>query len=253
MTKRICLSAVICICSIYNSFGQQNWGGGVDSESLHFGFTFQYVASEFKILKTADWKGPFNDPYDLRMINSKLLSLSSPVLPGFGLGFVSDLRLGKYANLRFTPGLVFADRIVRYEYENTSDPVDRVDRVDRKVQSTFVDLPVGFKLKSDRQKNFRAYLIGGAKYSLDIGSKKKTDDIGLPSDAKYLKNSKNTLWYEAGIGLDLYFEFFKLSPEIKFAQSMRSVLNDTDRTENPYTAPIDKLFIRNFQFSLYFE
>ncbi len=248
MTKRICLSAVICIGSIYNSFGQQSWGGGVDSEPLHFGFTFQYVASEFKILKTADWMGPFKDPYNgLPMINSKLRSLSSPVSPGFGLGFVSDLRLGKQANLRFTPGLVFADRIVSYEYENTSYSVDK------KVQSTLVDLPVGFKLKSDRQKNFRAYLIGGAKYSLDVGSKKKTDDIALAPEAKYLKNSKNTLWYEAGIGLDLYFEFFKLSPEIKFAQSMRSVLNDTDRTENPYTAPIDKLFIRNFQFSLYFE
>jgi hypothetical protein len=34
---------------------------------------------------------------------------------------------------------------------------------------------------------------------------------------------------------------------------MKSVLRDDDRLENPYTAPIDKLFIRNFQFSLYFE
>ena len=96
-------------------------------------------------------------------------------------------------------------------------------------------------------------MIAGAKYSVDITSKKKTDDLALSPEAKYLKNNKNTLWYEAGVGFDLYFEFFKMSPEIKFAQSMKSALRDHDRLENPYTAPIDKLFIRNFQFSLYFE
>lgn len=246
--KHLCLSVIIFLCSSHNLFAQQNWGGGVDNETLHFGFTFQYVASEYKILKRADWKGPFMDPYNgSPMINSELQSLSSPVSPGFGLGFVSDLRLGNNADLRFTPGLVFADRLVNYEYADPSYSVQK------KVQSTLVDLPLGFKLKSDRQKNFRAYFIGGAKYSLDIASKKKTDDMALAPEAKFLKNIKNTLWYEAGIGLDLYFEFFKLSPEIKFAQSMKSVLKDNDRLENPYTAPLDKLFIRNIQFSLYFE
>jgi hypothetical protein len=61
------------------------------------------------------------------------------------------------------------------------------------------------------------------------------------------------LWYEAGVGLDLYFEWFKLSPEIKFSQTTKSVLLDKDRLENPYIAPIDKMFLRNLQFSLFFE
>ncbi len=248
MMKQFCLAALICLCSFTNLFGQQSWGGGIDNETLHFGFTFQYVASEYKIRKTANWKGPFTDPYDgTPMIDSQLKSLSSPVSPGFGLGFVSDFRLGNNANVRFTPGLVFADRLLNYEYEDPSYSVQK------KVQSTQVDLPIGFKLKSDRQKNFRTYFIGGAKYSLDIASKKKSDDVSLTPEAKFLKNKKNILWYEAGIGLDLYFEFFKLSPEIKFAHSFKSILDDRDRSENPYTAPIDKLFIRNFQFSLYFE
>ena len=246
--KQFCLTAVILFVCLTNISAQQSWGGGVDNQQLHFGFTFQYVASEYKILKRADWRGPFTDPYDgSPMINSQLKSLSSPVSPGFGLGFVSDVRLGNNADLRFTPGLVFADRLADYEYEDSSFSVQK------KVQSTLVDLPFGFKLKSDRQKNFRAYLIGGAKYSIDIGSKKKSDDVALAPEAKFLKNTKNILWYEAGIGFDLYFEFFKMSPEIKFAQSVKSVLKDNDRAENPYTAPIDKLFIRNFQFSLYFE
>lgn len=250
MTKRFYLIAFISVFISLSSFGQGNWGGGVDNETLHFGFTFQYVASEYKILKRADWKGPFPDPGGSSgsfLINDEFQSISSPVSPGFGLGFVSDLRLGNNADLRFTPGLVFADRLVNYEFTNPSNSVQK------KVQTTLVDFPLGFKLKSDRRKNFRAYLIGGAKYSVDIVSKKKREDVALAPEAKYLKNTKSTVWYEAGIGLDLYFEFFKLSPEIKFAQSIKSVLKGNDRAENPFTAPIDKLFIRNFQFSLYFE
>lgn len=247
--KRIILSCILFfLINSQFSFGQQKWGGGVDGEQLHFGFTFQYISSEFKILKTENWKGPFLDSFNgLPMIPSEMKSISSPVTPGFGLGFVSDFRLGDNANLRFTPGMVFADRVVNYEYENAAF------NAQRKVQATLVDFPLGIKLKSDRQKNFRAYIIAGAKYSVDIVSKKKTDDISLSPEAKFLKNDKSTLWYEAGLGLDIYFEFFKMSPEIKFAQSMKSVLRDFDRPENPYTAPIDKLFIRNLQFSFYFE
>lgn len=246
--KKFLFLCILFVLAFNKSFAQENWGGGVDGEQLHFGFTFQYVASEYKIQKIADWKGPFIDPYTgLPMIDNELRSLSSPVTPGFGIGFVSDYRLGNNANLRFTPGMVFTDAIVNYEFENPSLSVQR------KVQGTLIDLPLGIKLKSDRRKNFRAYIIGGAKYSVDIVSKKKTDDIALSPEAKYLKNLKNTVWYEAGLGFDLYFEFFKMSPEIKFAQSRRSVLKDNDRLENPYTAPINKLFVRNIQFSLYFE
>ena len=246
--KKTLILCIISIFSISKISAQESWGGGVDDEQIHFGFTFQYVASEFKILKLAEWKGPFIDPFNgLPMINSEMKSLASPITPGFGLGFVSDFRLGDNANLRFTPGMVFADRILNYEYDNPAF------NVQKKVFATLTDLPLGIKLKSDRRRNFRAYMIAGAKYSIDITSKKKIDDIALSPEAKYLKNNKNTLWYEAGFGFDLYFEFFKMSPEIKFAQSFKSVLRDQDRLENPYTSPIDKLFIRNFQFSLYFE
>ena len=144
--KKTLLLCIFIIFSINRLSAQESWGGGVDGEQLHFGFTFQYVASELKILKTSQWKGPFIDPYTgLPMINSEMRSLSSPVTPGFGLGFVSDYRLGDNANLRFTPGMVFSDRIVNYEY---ADPAFNIQK---KVQATLMDLPLGIKLKSDRR------------------------------------------------------------------------------------------------------
>lgn len=230
---------------------QENWGGGVDDEVLHFGFTFQYVNSEFKVLRRADWRTPFNDRVgpdkaDLSdaLLNDSLYSVSSAGSPGFGIGFVSDFRLSDRFNLRFTPNLVFADRMMYYEYLQTGKVVDR------KVESTLIDLPIGIKLKSDRRKNFRAYIIAGTKYSMDIISKKKLSDGNLILSERFLKNKKNFFSYEAGIGFDLYFEYFKLSPEIKFSQSFNDVLR---HDETPFASPLERLFLKNIHFSLYFE
>ena len=234
---------------LFGSFkinAQENYGGGVDFERINFGFHFKYISSEFKIQRVSNWRVPFPDDVN-PLINSPLMSVSSTPTQGFGLGFVSDLKLGTNANLRFTPGMIFSDAVVDYEFENTDFSTQRI------VQGTMIDLPLGLKLKSNRRRNFRAYVIGGAKYSMDIISKKKRDDSNLIAEAKFLKNTKNNLWYEAGIGFDLYFEFFKMSPEIKFSQTRKSVLLDSDRLENPYVGPIDKLFIRNIQISLFFE
>jgi hypothetical protein len=243
MTKKYFLLIILASFFGTDTFGQQNWGGGVDDEPFHFGFTFQFVSAEYKIMKKAEWRNQFPGPPD-EETKPTLYSISSPVSPGFGLGFVSNYRLGKNADVRFTPALVFSDRLIDYEYASETDFKQQ------KVQSTLVDFPLGIKIKSDRRKNFRAYMIAGAKYSVDIVSKKKTNDLDKIWTEKLVKNTRNILWYEAGIGLDLYFEFFKLSPEIKLANSFQSVLRPED---HPYSAPLDKLFLRNLQFSLYFE
>ena len=86
--KKFLLLSILILFSFNRSIAQNNWGGGVDDEQLHFGFKFQYISSEYKIQKIENWKGPFIDPFNgLPMINSQLTSLSSPVTPGFGLGF----------------------------------------------------------------------------------------------------------------------------------------------------------------------
>ncbi|NEU07796.1 PorT family protein [Flavihumibacter sp. R14] len=243
MTRKSILLITLTLLFSFKTFAQKNWGGGVDEEPFHFGFTFQYVSSEYKVLKKAEWRDQFPGPPG-EETKPTLYSVSSPVSPGFGLGFVSNYRLGKNADVRFTPALVFSDRLLDYMY------LSETDFKQQKVQSTLVDFPLGIKLKSDRRKNFRAYMLAGAKYSIDIVSKKKTNDVDKIWTEKLVKNTRSILWYEAGIGLDLYFEFFKLSPELKLANSFQSVLTPED---HPYSAPLDKLILRNLQFSLYFE
>ncbi|TCC84640.1 PorT family protein [Pedobacter hiemivivus] len=235
---------LLLCCLAVNIANAQNWGGGVDDDNLHFGFTFQYMSSEFKILKKDTWQQQFINPDDGMPVGRTLRSISSVSSPGFGIGFVVNKRISENADLRLTPILVFNDRLAYYDFIEEEAPIER------KVQSTMIEFPLGFKLKSDRRNNFRAYVIGGAKYSMDIGSKKKTNDAPNPPMEKFLKNKTNFLSYEAGFGFDLYFEYFKMSPEIKLSYSLNSVLKNDPSL---YSAPIDKLMLRHVTFSLFFE
>lgn len=188
---------------------QGNWGGGVDDEPLHFGYSFHLVNSQFR--------------------DGGTKNLSKGVL-GFGMGFLADLRLADNANIRFNPVLNFADR----KFMNPSTSKYEA------IESLTLDFPLGFKLKSDKKGNFRAYMIAGVKYSRDI-TKKET------FEKNPVKNDRNILSYETGVGLDIYLEFFKLSPELKFTNSFHNVI---DSKLSPGYAPN---FLKNFQFSLFFE
>jgi len=243
-------SLLFCSCFLAVMTAKaQNWGGGIDDTDLHFGFTFQYISSEYKILKKPYWRSAFPDPERSSDIPDSLRSISSAGSPGFGIGFVVNQRINDNMDLRLTPGLVFNDRISRYDFE---DGTFAGLPFERKTQTTVVELPLSLKLKSNRRNNFRAYMMGGAKLSTDISSKKKSDN-SLVTDPmeKFLNNRRNFFSYEGGIGFDLYFEYFKMSPEIKLSYSMKSVLKD--EAPHIYSYPIDKLMLRHVTFSLFFE
>ena len=228
----------------------QNWGGGIDDEKYNFGFTFQYVSAEYKLVKTSNWRAPFFDPTVGNFITDPLAVVSSPPSVGFGIGFVVNGNVSRNADLRFTPTLVFSDRIINYQYEvpgvyNAANPV-----VEKKYQATVVEFPLGLKVKSDRLMNFRAYLLGGLKYSIDLASNKKNNDAEAAPIDKLVKNNRKFLSYEAGLGIDIYFEYFKMSPELKVSYSFKDILQH-DIT--PYANPIEQARLRHFTFSLFFE
>ena len=242
----------------FTTASAQNWGGGVDDERVHFGFTFQYTSAVYKVLKKPDWNAPFvyTDPSvpgaPAKQVTDPLKAMYSKPASGFGIGFIVNGRLSNNADVRLTPTLVFSDRIMQYDYNPVGTPVNEsFTAVTKKVAATLVEFPLGIKIKSNRRNNFRAYMLYGAKYSADIASSKKSFDDDVNPEFKFLKNRKGYFSYEAGLGMDLYFEYFKMSPEIKWSASMNNLLDNRD--PNPFNAPIDKLMLRHVTFSLFFE
>ena len=218
------------------------WGGNADLEDYSFGFTFQYINSYFKIDKKPNWRDPYFDQDLNKYTTQPLTALGSTSSPGFAVSFLFRYRIDEHLEARTTPGLVFADRSAYYNYADASQDVIKP------VQATMVEFPVSVKLKSDRVDNYRAYIMGGVKYSEAIGAKRNKPDIN-PVDA-LLTNKSGFGSYEVGLGCEIYFEYFKMTPEIKLSNSIGNLLN---RENTPYANPIDKLSLHTITFSLCFE
>lgn len=218
------------------------WGGGADLNDFSFGFSFAYVSNYYKIDKKTTWRNPFFDQSTNKYITDPLTGISSPNEAGFAIGFITRYRITDHLETRITPSLVFADRALNYTYG------DATKDVTKQVQATTIDLPLSFKLKSDRIQDFRAYILGGLKYSVGIGSKKQDPDIDPL--ARLVRNVGGYGSYEAGLGCDIYFEFFKLSPEIKMSNSFGDILIHDNQ---PYSTPINRLGLHTLMFSLVFE
>ena len=230
-------------CNVVFAQHAPAWGGGADQKDLSFGFTFSYVNNYYKIIKKPDWRNPFLDPDNGNLpVTSDLNNISSANTPGFGVGFITRYRLTEHLEARITPLLIFGDRSLTYTY---ADP--KYD-VTKSVSPTTIDVPLLLKLKSDRIGDFRAYIIGGLKYSYALGADKSDGDVALID--RNVKNVTGYESYEFGIGCDIYFEYFKLSPELKLSNSFGNVLYPEAQ---PFSAPISKLSLHTVMLSLCFE
>ena len=203
-----------------------------DYKKLHFGFTLGINDLNFNMQKNSN-----------TITNDTLKTLHSKSQKGFNLGIVSNLRFGKYTDLRFVPTLVFGERHLYYGFIDEEQKDDEHIKI---IESTLIDFPIYFKYKSARYNNFRTYVIGGLKYSMDIASQDKIDDEGQ----EIVKLKKNDLMGEIGFGLDFYLEYFKFSPQIKLSYGLLNLLS---KDESVYTQSLNRLTTNGWMLSFTFE
>ena len=203
-----------------------------DYKKLHFGFTLGINDLNFNMQKNSN-----------TITNDTLKTLHSKSQKGFNLGIVSNLRIGKYTDLRFVPTLVFGERHLYYGF---IDEEQKDDMRIKRIESTLIDFPIYIKYKSARYNNFRTYVIGGLKYSMDIASQDKIDDEGQ----EIVKLKKNDLMGEIGFGLDFYLEYFKFSPQIKLSYGLLNLLS---KDESIYNQSLNRLTTNGWMLSFTFE
>ena len=203
-----------------------------DYKKLHFGFTLGINNLNFNMQKNSN-----------TISNDTLRTLYSRSQKGFNLGIVSNLRLSKYTDLRFVPTLVFGERHLYYGF---IDDQENNDEHIKRIESTLIDFPIYIKYKSARYNNFRTYVIGGLKYSMDIASQDKINDEGQ----EIVKLKKNDLMGEIGFGLDFYLEYFKFSPQIKLSYGLLNLLS---KDESVYTQSLNRLTTNGWMLSFTFE
>ena len=172
--------------------------------------------------------------------------------PGFTVGVVGNLRLGKYFDLRLIPSLSFGSRTIEYDFyrENMDENklIVKYSTLKKSIFSTFVEFPLQVKCKSKRYNNIAAYVIAGGNFKIDLASQKKdkTED-GVINN---IKVKRTDIAAEIGTGFDFYTKHFKFGIEAKMSYGLLNVMDSQDLI---YDSSINGLHNRMFQVSLTFE
>jgi hypothetical protein len=256
--RLIILSLLLCYLSFSErGYGQNQWILNMpmyDQDMFHFGFVLGADLSYVTLRPIADLTTHNFDSTFIPDIlplpdSAKVLSITSSPSLGFVISIVSNMRMGKNFDLRFIPSLTFGDRDLIYTIKIYRKESESLMVITKKVPSTYVNFPLEIKFKSDRYNNFRAYLIGGAQYTLDLASQAKKREQ-RSADQKIVKFNQNDVYLEAGVGFDFYNEWFKLGLEFKM---MYGLFDQLKRENNLYTNSIQSLKSKIFQFSMTFE
>lgn len=199
-----------------------------DLKPLHFGFTLATNSGRMQL----QMKNNFQ--------NDTVMNVDVKNFPGIGLGAITNIRLAEYWDLRLmVPVISFVQRNLVYTFPAASKEV--------KIESAYCDASFLLKYKSERRKNARVYVIGGGRMSYDFASTIKKNR-GLQNPVVSL--NPITYGWEAGFGLDIYFEYFKFSPEIKFCSTFGNAMYKDGYI---FTNVIENLSPQLIQISFHFE
>lgn len=204
-----------------------------DFKTFHFGFTLGTSIFDFGIQ-------PSQMEIDGKIYNADV----SQLMPGFTVGAIGDLRMGEYFNLRFVPSLYLADRTISYS-NNVDDEI-----ISTSIKSTSITLPLYVKFSSVRLKNYRPYILAGGGVAFDLARDKQMPVLLKTFD----------YFVEFGAGCTIYFNFFRFSPEIRFALGFNNILTPWEDREGylepenqKFTQALSKLTSRMFTIAFNFE
>jgi hypothetical protein len=227
--RKIFLSLLIVLVCFGNLIAQNSYHG--DDKWLHFGFSLGINTLDFGIT-----------PSSLDINGNVYQADVSELKPGFSVGIVSDLLITRHWNLRFTPTMHIGDRELSYTNNLANPDV---------ISSVLISTPVYLKYSSERYGNLRPYLIGGGGAYVDLGRDNNLAVLLKPFDP----------FVEVGVGCDIYFSFFKLAPELKFALGFNNMLTPLDErdtgsmqeSDKVYTQALSKLTSRLITLTFNFE
>lgn len=162
--------------------------------------------------------------------------------PGFSVGILGEMKANDWLSVRLIPTMHFGDKKVVFLEQNTGR------RNEMYLKSTYLSVPLDLKITPKRFNNYRPYIVTGLAPAIDLTVKKRKEILVKPADCMF----------EIGMGLDLYYPFFKMIPELKFCFGLNdiyeSVRNDlTDRSLLKYSNSIDGITSRMIVLTLYFE
>ncbi len=242
---KIVLLALLVLVIPFTSFSQARYGeiskSGQDDRLLSYGFFLAGHSNTFRLKYSDQFLDPSNGS------GGNIESIIPVYTAGFSLGFLGILRLHDQLNLMFTPKIGF--------YEFTTDinfiadageingPSGRVETV--VAEATMVELPLLFKYKAQRFNNSRMFFTAGVSYIFRTKDQEEADIESLVTTGR-------DITVDLGIGFDMYFKFFKFSPEIRFSHGLMN-LYKPETTDPRFSDLISEIRRKSITLYLHFQ
>ena len=210
----------------------------VDKNRWHFGFILGLGFGDFSTTP--------NDSF-IDADGNKWYATSAGMSPAFNVGMIADLRIVEYLNLRCTPSLSLGQKNLNYtRFSPDGKVVGEVSKV--VTQYTSIEIPFYLKYSAKRYGNVRPYIIAGGGPFFNLN---------LDPEQPLLLNAFD-VQIAFGIGIDIYTEYFKFCPEIKFGFGLLDQLNQNHpeiegTAYEPYTRAVEKLTSRVLTITFNFE
>lgn len=203
-----------------------------DGKPYYFGISLGYNSARF------------HTEMHSRFLQDDSVYVAEPLNSGgFSLGLSATARLSDRFQLRFNPQLMFFERSIAYKLKY---PEDGSTDVTKTVESVSFTFPLDVKLQSDRIHNFRVYMLAGIKGELDMASNaraKRAEDL--------IKINKYDFGVQYGIGFNIFFKSFILSPEVKISNGLSNIHSRDAGLK--YSSVFDKINSRMILFTLHIE
>jgi len=230
---------------IQTVFSQARYGeiskAGQDDKLISYGFFLAGHSNTFRLKYSDAFLDPSNGP------GSNIESIVPVYSAGFSLGFLGILRFHDQVNLMFTPKIGF------YEFATDVNFIGEVgtamEPAGRKetfvAEATMVELPLLFKYKAQRFNNSRMFFTAGGSYIFRTKDQEEADFEGLVTTGR-------DITVDLGVGFDMYFKFFKFSPEIRFSHGLMN-LYKPETTDPRFRDLISEIRRKSITLYLHFQ
>ena len=169
---------------------------------------------------------------------------------GLNVGLVGNFRINDYIDIRLEPGLVISRRELNYSYTYFNGISHEEKDLIREIQSTFVHIPLLIKFSSKRINNIKPFIVAGFSTALNLSSQQNNPE---DNSNNTFRVTKKNLYYELGIGIDLYLNWFKFTPSLRGVFSIQDELvNDVD-PNSPWTKNMTQMQTRGLFINFTFQ
>jgi hypothetical protein len=219
--RKIVASLFLLVFTSSSLFAQARFNAistsGQDDKAISYGFFLAVHTNSWRVKYSEEFLNPEN------AVLGKVQSIVPLFTPGFSLGFLTTFRLHDQVNILFTPKVAFYEFKTdinffgsQQQLNNSINGDTQASRRTIVTESTMVEFPLLFKYKAQRFNNSRMFFTAGGSAMFRTKDQEEADIEGLVTTGK-------DFTVDMGIGFDLYFKFFKFSPEVRFSHGLNNM------------------------------